>query len=263
MISIVRLLIPFVAPLPMGLFFLLCGLVLLVLRKVRSATVSVAVGIGIILFFGYGIGTTAELYRLERQYQPLRVEQLSADQQKKIQYVVVLGSGHVSDPDIPLSAMIGGSSLYRLVEGIVLFRQLPGTKLVISGGACQDPVANAVIVSRLAEKLGVDHADLIVETRPADTAEEVKLLVPLVGKRSFVLVTSAAHMARAMALFRQAGSVPIPAPTDYILKNRKNPITDNFLPSCGNLGIAKRVIYEYLGTIWSMIKTDSVKKSSR
>ena len=43
----------------------------------------------------------------------------------------------------------------------------------------------------------------------------------IVGKDKFILVTSASHMLRAMALFRKQGMEPIPAPTDYMVKERE------------------------------------------
>jgi hypothetical protein len=47
---------------------------------------------------------------------------------------------------------------------------------------------------------------------------------------------------------------PIPAPTDFILKERPYAAIHTMLPSCGNLEISKRVIYEWLGEVWGRIK---------
>ena len=208
----------------------------------------------VILFFGYGVFTKQSLYRLERQYAPFAIDRLKVDVRQQIRYVVVLGNAHVSDPGLPESAKVSSTSLYRLVEGIRIHRQLPGTRLVISGGINLDPVANAVIVSCVAQQIGIDRQEIIVEDRPRDTFEEAKLLQPLLGKEPFVLVSSAAHMPRAIRLFQNFGMRPLPAPTDFILKDRPHAAIDNLLPSCCNLEISKRVIYEWLGEIWGRMK---------
>ena len=254
MIEIARFIIPFFAPLSMGVLCVVLALLCLLLRKQKTAMLALTVGLGIFIFFGYGLTTRPQLSDLERQYPPFALQNISAEVRQQIQFVVVLGSSHTTDPGIPETGQIGGSSLYRLVEGISIHRQLPQTKLVISGGINQDPRPNALVVSRVAELIGVDTAAMIIEDRPQDTFEEAKLLQPLLTDTPFILVTSAAHMVRAMKLFQDSGMKPIAAPTDFMLKNNQQLTPGDILPSCGNLGISKRVIYEWMGTLWGLVK---------
>ena len=254
MIDIVRFLVPFLTPFIAGLFCFIIAFVCLMLRRYRPAQWLLALGLAIFLFFGYGLLTRNQLYVLERHYLPLDLQNISPAVRSRIRYVVVLGNAHVSDPGVPATGQISGSSMYRLIEGIRLQRQLAGSTLVISGGVNQDPRPNAMVVSRVAELLGVPRAAMFVENRPRDTFEEAQFLQPLLGDKPFVLVTSAAHMVRAMRLFQDVGTQPIPAPTDFILKNRTRFSGGNLLPSCGNLEISKRVIYEWLGTLWGRVK---------
>ena len=254
MIEIARFITPFFAPLSMGLLCVLLGFFCLLLRRQKTALLALTFGLGIFIFFGYGLTTRQQLHDLERQYPPLAIKQIPSEIRQKIQYVVVLGSSHTTDPGIPETGQIGGSSLYRLVEGISIQRQLPQTKLVISGGVNQNSRPNALVVSRVAELIGVNATEMIIEDRPRDTFEEAKLLQPLLVGTTFILVTSAAHMARAMKLFQDSGMKPIAAPTDFILKDNQQLTPEDILPSCGNLGISKRVIYEWLGTLWGRVK---------
>lgn len=254
MIDIARFFVPFMAPLPLGLFCIILGFFCLLLRRNKMAIAGIALGLGVLLFFGYGIGTRQQLYALERQYSMLDLNALPEELRQQIHFVVVLGSGHASDPEIAETAQISGASLYRLVEGIRLQRQLPRTKLVISGGINQDPRPNAVVVSHVAELLGIDPETMVIEESPRDTYEEAQLLRPLLGKEPFILVTSAAHMVRAMRLFTDAEMHPIAAPTDYILKTFSPLSGGSFLPSCSHLEISKRIIYEWLGTLWGYLK---------
>lgn len=254
MIEFARFLIPFLTPLSMGLFCFLAAFLCLLIRKQKTAMSALALGLGIFIFFGYGLSTRQQLYELERQYPPLIVKDIPAAVRQQVQYVVVLGCGHVTDAGVPETGQIGGASLYRLVEGIRIQRQLTRVKLVISGGINQDPQANAIVVSRVAELIGVDNDKMVVEDRPRDTFEEAKVLQPLLLDTPFILVTSAAHMVRAMKLFQDVGTNPIPAPTDFIIKNNGQLTPDNMLPSCANLGISQRIIYEWLGTLWGVVK---------
>ena len=246
----IRSMIPFFEPLPLGLALLIAGLGLLIVKRSKAAVVSIGIGIGIFLVSGYAVFTKPVLYSLERSYAPLIVEQITPKVRNQIRHVVVLGSGHISDPDLPTTAQIGGSSLYRLVEGVRIYRLLPGSKLIITGGVIPDPVTNARVVSDVAQQIGVPVRDTIIEERPSDTVEEARLLHGLLGSTPFILVTSAAHMKRAMRIFQDFGMQPVPAPTDFIIKNRPGGAIESWLPNCGNLWISQRVIYEWLGETW-------------
>lgn len=254
MMMIVRSVIPFFEPLPLSLVFLIAGLGLLVVKRRKTAIVAIGTGIVILLVFGYGAFTKPALYSLERSYAPLALERIDPKIRNDIRHVVVLGSGHVSDPDLPKTAQIGGASLFRLVEGVRLYRLLPGSKLVITGGVIPDPVTNARVVSDVARQIGIPVRDMIIEERPSDTIEEARLLQGVLGGAPFVLVTSAAHMKRAVGIFQEFGMQPVPAPTDFIIKNRPEGAGGSWLPNCGNLWISQRVIYEWLGERWAWLK---------
>ena len=78
----------------------------------------------------------------------------------------------------------------------------------------------------------------------------------IVGKDKFILVTSASHMPRAMALFRKHGMDPVPGPTDYMVKEREGGLTPGvFFPSAGSLEKAESVIHEYLGMVWGKVRS--------
>src|SRR3989339_131904 len=124
--TVIRSIIPFFEPLPVSLALLIAGLGLLIVKRRKAAIVCIGMGICILLVSGYGVFTKPALYSLERSYAPLIVEQITPKVRDQIRYVVVLGSGHVSDPDFPKTAQIGGASLYRHVVGGCVFRRRPG-----------------------------------------------------------------------------------------------------------------------------------------
>lgn len=82
--------------------------------------------LGHVSFVLFSLQTVATLLvsPLERQYPPLHLA-ASDPLRERIKWVVVLGSGHWTGPDLPAAANLDESALFRLVEGIRLARQLP------------------------------------------------------------------------------------------------------------------------------------------
>lgn len=166
-------------------------------------------------------------------------------------YIHVLGSGHTSNPRLPLSSEIGLVSLARLTEGVFIYKAHPNMKLIFSGDGGNDPISNARKNSQMAIALGVNPADIILLESPKDTQEEVTEAKKIVKNQSLILVTSASHMVRASALFRKAGVEVIPAPTDFQAKG--NDELWQF-PSATGLERSEAAFHEYLGLAWEMIK---------
>lgn len=106
---------------------------------------------------------------------------------------------------------------------------LPKTRLILSGGGAFDPVPNAEMMADVAIALGVVEKDLVRETTSKDTKDEARLLKEIVGDDTFVMVTSASHMPRSMALFLKLGMNPIPASTGHWVKERQEVSPSTFL----------------------------------
>ena len=249
-----RLAVELLSPLNTIFLLLIAGLLSLLFRRLKTAVGSLSCALLIFVFCGYGFIGKNEIRKQEALFQPLVGEYLAALPEKGIEYIVVLGSGHVSDSRLPATSQIGGSSLFRLTEGIRLLNFLPGTKLVLTGGIGHDPVPNADVVKRVAEGLGVFSDRIITETRPRDTVQEARFLEPLLSEKEFILVTSALHMTRALEIFKSFGMHPIAAPTDYVLKQHVEEPPGEIFPSIGNIDLARRIIYEWIGAIWSRAK---------
>ncbi len=249
-----RLLAEMIAPFPVIIILTLMSLLCLMTKRTRLGAVLLVSAVVLQIFFGYGFFVRRHIADREALYPALQEDRIRQLRNHPIRYIVVLGSGHVSDDRLPVNSQIGGSSLYRLVEGIRLRRYWPEAKLVLTGGIGYDPVANAVVVEEVAEILGVDTADIVVEDRPRDTGQEAQLLAPLLGEHAFLLVTSALHMPRAMEIFQRQGMHPLPAPTDYIMKRETVMAAGSYLPSPGNMELSRRLLYELLGEKWLAMK---------
>lgn len=145
-------------------------------------------------------------------------------------------------------------SLVRLVEGIRLQKVLPGSKLILSGGSPFDPVPNAKVMADVALALGVKEEDIILESLSRDTKDEAQGVLNVVGGDRFVLVTSASHMPRSVALFEHLGMRPIPAPVGHHVKARLGMSPAMFFPKAGGLLKAQMAVHEYLGLVWARMR---------
>jgi uncharacterized SAM-binding protein YcdF (DUF218 family) len=174
-----------------------------------------------------------------------------------VAYVVVLGNGHTSDPDIPATARLHPQALYRVTEGVRIALAQPWSRLVFSGYGGRDPRSNAEVNSDLALQLGIPGERIIVESRPTSTAHEAELLEPILRGQTFALVTSASHMGRSLSLFRARGLNPIPAPTGHLARVPQGFDLLGLVPRESNLERTRAVWYETLGRIWAKLRGDS------
>ena len=242
---------PFFQPIPLCLSLLLLGLFFLVFtRKKKSGKVLVGVGTSILAIFSYG-GTSDIMVRpLEQKYPPITDFQ----KLKSVKWIVVLGGGSTFDPALPLSTYLSAASLVRLSEAICIHTKLPQTRLVFTGGSGFKgftPVAE--VMADMAVELGVRPDKIIVEPKAADTAAHPTYVKQIIGRDRFILVTSASHMPRAMALFKKHGMYPTPAPTDYLVMQKEGLTPESFFPSAGSLVKSGRAIHEYLGIVWAKL----------
>jgi len=238
-------------PLSLCLGALLAGTFLLwFTRRQRTGKILVSVGVALLVLFSYYPFANLSLRYLESRYPPL----IDVSQLSDIRWVAVLGGGHHSAPLLPATAQLSAPSLGRLVEGIRIHTMLPGSRLLLSGGSAGDPVPEATTMGRVAEIMGIEGTMIILEERSRDTADQARFIHEIVGDERFILVTSASHMPRSMALFRKLGMDPIPAPADYCVKENQGGIAPGaFFPSAASLRNAERALYEYLGFGWAML----------
>ena len=242
---------PLFYPVPLCLEILALGLFLLwFTRRQRAGKVVVTVGVGLLAFCSLSFGSHLLLQPLEHRYPPL----IKPSASQSVKWIVVLGGGVSSDPQLPLTSRLSEGSLYRVLEGVRLYKQIPGSKLVLSGGAVFDSPVEAEGMAKLAPILGVDPRDLVLETASRDTEDQARLIKGIVGRDKFVLVTSASHLPRAMALFQKQGLNPIPAPTGHFLHQESGAGPLGFFPEAKNLLGGEAAIHEYLGLAWARLR---------
>jgi len=245
-------------PLPLCLLVSFLGLFLL-WRGKRELTGKVLVTIGLVALtiLSYGPVSRALNATLDCRFEVYKTNsgsQRAVKTGKRVKYIVVLAGGHNSDPSIPISGRLYCHPLIRLMEGIRVFRQNPGSRLVLSGCGAFDPVPEANVLADVARFLGIDKKDMILESGSYDTKDQARLIKQIVGSQPFVLVTSAIHMPRSMALFRKQGMYPIPAPAGQTARARQSLTPGSFFPNSTSLENSSNAFHEYLGLIWARLR---------
>ena len=239
------------SPLTVCIVLLVSGLFLLLFtRRQKTGKFTVTLGIVFLLLMSYDALPDRALGTLEHRYQPLK----KIDSISDVKWIVVLGGGHVSDPNLPVASRVSGESLSRLIEGVIIHKRFPQSRMILSGGNIFDPVPESKSMAELAIILGIDKDDIQEEPSGLDTEDQAILIKKIVGKDKFILVTSAYHMPRSMALFQKQGMRPIPAPSGHRVKNRNEIDPFMFFPDSGRIGKMESAVHEYLGMLWAKLR---------
>ncbi|WP_375054960.1 ElyC/SanA/YdcF family protein [Zobellella sp. DQSA1] len=235
-------------PLPLLLFLGFWGLFLLLLRHKRSGIGLLVLSLGTLLLLATRPVANALMAPLESRYPP---HELTAE---PVQDIIVLGAAQVADPRLPLLSQLGQAGLYRIAEGVRLAHAYPQARLILSGYAGGEGRTSAELYGEVAVALGIARQRLLMLPKPKDTAEEARAIAPLILHRRAVLVTSASHMPRAMALFAAAGAAPLAAPVDHQVRESGAALPlYTYLPRARYLWRSEQAWHEYLGLWWQRL----------
>ncbi len=206
------------------------------------------VGGGILVLWVFSAPVVADRLRgrLEGQYPPTHADSLPS-----AEAVVVLGGG-VSPPRPPRIHPDLNNAADRVWHAARLY-QVGKAPLVIASGGTQ-PWKNQRALEAPATKVllqdwGVPGDSILLESKSANTYENATRTAGLMEQRGLdcvLLVTSALHMPRALAVFRSAGIKAVPAPTDFQVGDRRYTVLD-VLPDAGALAGSTAAIREYVG----------------
>ena len=139
--------------------------------------------------------------------------------------IIVLGGGEDARASAYWGQMQFNEGGDRFAAGVALARQFPDARLLFTGGsgALRDIAGAGVSEASVAEQFffsqGIDPERLLLEGRSRNTAENARLSLAVANPgadESWVLVTSAFHLPRAMRSFEAAGWSGLVAwPVDY------------------------------------------------
>jgi len=168
----------------------------------------------------------------------------------------VLGSGDSNDKRLSFSAQLHVSSTFRLNEAIRLHLLLPNSKIILTGNSGSSNKSQAEFHSLALQELGVKKEDISIIPKGWNTHNESVAYFEKFGTKHFhIIITDAVHMPRAVMIFTTTGLNPLPAPTNFRLRqnNYKRHLTD-YLPSSHYIMYSEIVMHAWIGVLWAKLR---------
>jgi len=168
--------------------------------------------------------------------------------------IVVLGGAIDDEASAARRQTVFDEGASRLTEAAILARRYPEARLVYSGGSASlmdSRSTEGLEARKLLTALGVDPARIAIEDKSRNTDENARFTAALVHPQpgeTWLVVTSAYHMPRAMGLFAKAGFSVRAYPVDYRSLGGGRDWRFNFEPARG-LRLVDLAVHEWIGLI--------------
>ncbi|MFD2201823.1 YdcF family protein [Shivajiella indica] len=165
-------------------------------------------------------------------------------------YIVVLGSGGTPDEALGPTQRLSHGSLWRVTQGVEVWKQIPESKLVFSSAGRPGYISQAEIYAEAARSWGVPDSIIRVVPTPLNTQEEARdFVVAFPEAKAVILVTSALHMPRAKKIFEKLGLKVIPALSDFRVKRHPDGERFEWIPSLEAMMMWQGYVKEKLGIL--------------
>ena len=211
-------------------------------------------GFGILALLWLGAtrpAAEAVLWPLESPYTPPSIETLESQKIKNI--AVLSGGGFEPDRQLLVSAFPMATT-YRFLGALELASRLGSDcALVFSGGPrILDRKQSTAEIMKELSLLIMPERKAFFEANSWRTSDHPKNIEVFVGKKPFLLVTSATHMKRAVQSFERRGLHPIPYPVDFLIRGKY--VWTDFFPSMDGLWKINVALREYLALALYAVK---------
>jgi uncharacterized SAM-binding protein YcdF (DUF218 family) len=243
----------------MGLITLLIVLTLVFWKRPKVAKTLLVLGFIILFVAGNKYTAFSFTKTLEWKYPPL-------DDRSIADVIVVLGGG--TEPEIAPRKMVEvNAAADRVLYGAKLYKENKAAPVILlSGGDIdfldQSTSTPAEDMAQLMELMGIPRKALIIQNQSQNTYEDAEFSCRMIKENKFekvILVTSALHMPRSVALFESQGCEVIPAPADFTITQASwerlwHPSIEEFflnlLPSYTHLSMVTKTMKEYFGMFY-------------
>jgi uncharacterized SAM-binding protein YcdF (DUF218 family) len=172
------------------------------------------------------------------------------------QAIVVLdaGAAHLDLAGVSYWAPVPATVL-RALEAARVDTALGGPMVFVTGGAFgpPGPIAEAAPLRDVLIALGVPAGRIVLDSSSTSTRMSALTMRGALAERGitrFVLVTSASHMPRALAAFREVGLAPLAAPAPWHADADRRWLSWSIVPSADALAVSQEAIYELAGRVY-------------
>lgn len=242
---------------PLGLAALLLFLALLFWKKKKFVFLCLALAFLAIFLGGNKYVAFSLAKTLEWRYLPTQTL-------PKADAIVVLGGATepalAPRPEVELNAAAD-----RLFHGAALYKEGYAPYVLLSGGdidflALGDS-SPALDMAKVMDMLGVPANALWLQGKSQNTYEDALYSCQMLkekGAKTVILVSSATHMPRAVALFEKQGCPVIASPADFTVTEAAwnnlwhsdvEELAINLIPSYSNLSLTTKSLKEYIGWV--------------
>lgn len=229
---------------------------------VNSKWTPAAIGIALVILFLSGNTWVSNWLAQSLEWQNIpKTELPTAD------VIVVLGGGTRS-PGYPRPDVDFSDAGDRVWYGANLYHAGKAPKIIVSGGRIAwkgggNPESEDL--TKLLVRMGVPAVDIIPEgdsMNTRDNAVYVQKILKANNFKTILLVTSAMHMPRSMAIFKRLGIKAIAAPTDYRVSQleldeanlQTESVILSLMPNEERFSMTTQAIREYIGILVYRLK---------
>ena len=207
-----------------------------------------------ILFFSMPIVATTIANSLEKQHSSLVFsETLPHD------VIVVLGGG-LRIPTAPANRIQLGITSDRYLLAAELYKAGKAKKIILSGGNLYEQPGlhgEAFYARELLISWGVDQKHIVTDQTSKTTEQNKTYTFDLLHEHKFdsiLLVTSALHMPRSLALFHSESVKITPAVADQQVRKINAPAWTKISPNAEALLLSTKALHEYYGSWFYKLK---------
>ena len=234
-------------PLSVALLLLLVALILV--RRDRKRTAAGFLALALVVLWVASMPLTANLlYRnIESPYLPVPLDQVPSGG-----CIIVLG-GVLGAPLPPRVDIEFNDSIDRLYKTAQLYRAGKAPYVIVTGGNqpwSESGTVEAELIRDVLMEWGVPKDAIFLEGSSRNTRENAlysKNIIDAISCQSPLLVTSAAHMPRAVSAFGSVGVRVTPVSTDVRVAGKALPAVMDFLPDAGALAMTSDALREWIG----------------
>lgn len=223
-------------------------------QKRRRLAMITAIAALVVLWMG------SNAWVATRLMQSLEWQNLPPEPVPEAEAIVVLG-GSTRSADWPRPWVDVNEAGDRVLHGAQLYTAGKAPTLILSGGRIAwrgGGAPESADMAQIAIAMGVPSSAIIEDPTSLNTyqnAVNVKAILAREEINRILLVTSALHMPRSLAIFRKQGIEAIAAPTDFLVSERavaeisgtRQAILLSLLPDAEHLNDVSRALKEYIG----------------
>lgn len=236
-----------VIPLNLSITLLLIAAILFILRWRRTAFLIAAASLGWVLFWSLPASSLWAGGRLEQLY-PYK----PPASMPTAQAIVVLGGSTAGGRLNWFEPYDSATATSRVDTAALLYEAHRAPLVVLSGAALEGSTSEAKMMANVLKQRQIPPEALVLENKSYTTHENALYTSEELKRRNIgqvLLVTSALHMPRAMAVFRKQGisAIAAPSPPQIVVPN--DPGFSFWQPDMRALAASRSIVKEYVGLL--------------